>query len=181
MVIVEINTDLLPDRARLQADEDAAWFIWRSGEMADRFHPPSGMTEKHEQGMHFSTLLENLSECGLGHGRSLALLGNCSHKGSIPPSAITGMLRYSVADGPWWLAFHDPSISPMNYRFNGAEYRATQLVVAGRLDEARQVEQLFPGFLDLDVVEEICALRRTEIPLPPSNMHSSGEGAGRAA
>ncbi|MBY3433385.1 hypothetical protein HFN89_04315 [Rhizobium laguerreae] len=166
LVIVEIDTDLLPDPSALHADEDAAWFIFQHGALERRFRPPAGMTDGHEQAMHFSRMLRPLADAGIGYEKSMELLGNCSHEGSIPPSAITNVVRYSAADGPWWLSFHDPVISVSNYRFHGSEYRATQLVVVGRLDEARQVEQMFPGFLDLDAVENMCALRRTVVDLP---------------
>lgn len=166
LLVVEIDTDLLSDLSRLQADEDSAWFVWHKGSMPARFCPPFTMTDNYEQAMHFSGILDELSEYGIGHEMSLELIGNCSHLGTIPPSAITKMVRYSASDGPWWIAFHDPIVSPLNFRFNGSEYRATQLVVADRLDEARMVEQLMPGFLDLNAVEEMCAARRTHIPLP---------------
>ncbi|MCV9963522.1 hypothetical protein OIU34_16590 [Pararhizobium sp. BT-229] len=166
LLVVEIETDLLPDATRLQADEDSAWFIWSQGSMPRQFCPPFTMTDKYEQAMHFSGILDDLAEYGMDHEMSLELLGNCSHLGTIPPSAITKVLRYSAAEGPWWVMFHDPVISPLNFKFNGSEYRATQLVVADRLEEARHVEQLIPGFLDLDAVERMCASRRTEIQLP---------------
>jgi hypothetical protein len=166
LVIVEIDTDLLPDLSALHADEDAAWFVFQHGALEDQFMPPVGMTDRHEQAMHFSRILRPLAEFGIGYEKSMDLLGNCTHEGAIPPSAITSIVRYSAADGPWWVSFHDPVISPLNYRFHGSEYRATQLVVAGRLDEARLVEQLIPGFLDLDAVERMCAPRRTVIDVP---------------
>lgn len=166
VVIVEIDTELLPDTSRLQADEDSAWFIWNQGSMPRQFCPPLTMTDKYDQAMHFSGILDELAEYGVDHEMSLELLGNCSHLGTVPPSAITKVLRYSAAEGPWWVMFHDPVISPLNFRFNGSEYRATQLVVADRLDEARQVEQLIPGFLDLDAVDRMCQTRRIEVPMP---------------
>jgi hypothetical protein len=166
LVIVEVDTDLLPDQSCLQADEDTAWFIWQHDAIDHRFMPPPEMSDKHEQAMHFSRLLGPLAEHGITAQKSLELLGNCSHEGTVPPSAITRVLRYSAADGLWWVTFHDPVISPMNFRFHGPEYQATQLVVADRLDEAKQIEQWMPSFISLDTVETICARRRTEVPLP---------------
>jgi hypothetical protein len=166
LVIVEVDTDLLPDQSSLHADEDAAWFMFQHGGLDDQFMPPADMFDKHEQAMHFSRILRPLAEFGIGYEKSMELLGNCTHEGAIPLSAITGIVRYSAAGGPWWVAFHDPSMSPFNYRYNGSEYRATQLVVAGRLDEAREVEQLTPGFLDLDAVERMCAQRRFFVDVP---------------
>jgi hypothetical protein len=48
--------------------------------------------------------------------------------------------------------------------------------VAGRLDEARQVEQLIPGFLDLEAVEKMCGPRRTIIDLPDTSPVSAVAG-----
>lgn len=110
--------------------------------------------------MHFSGMLEELAEDGFDHETSLQLLGNCSYSGTIPVSAITRVISYSASDGPWWVAFHDPVIAPMNFRFNGPEYVARQLVVADRLEEARSVPQILPSFIDLDAVEAMCAPRR---------------------
>ena len=166
LVVVEIDTDLLPDQACLQADEDTVWFVWQHDAIDDRFLPPPGMLDRHDQAMHFSRLLGPLAENGITADKSLELLGNCSHEGVIPVSAITRVVRYSAADGPWWISFHDPVISPMNFRFHGSEYRATQLVVADRLEEARQVEQWLPRSIDLDTVESMCAARRTVVPIP---------------
>jgi hypothetical protein len=176
LVIVEIDTDLLPDQSALHADEDAAWFMFQHGALEDRFMPPVEMTDKHDQAMHFSRILRPLAEFGIGYEKSMELLGNCTHEGAIPLSAITGIVRYSAAEGPWWVSFHDPVISTLNYRFHGSEYRATQLVVAGRLDEARQVEQLIPGFLDLEAVEKMCGPRRTIIDLPDTSPVSAVAG-----
>ncbi|MCS4089576.1 hypothetical protein [Rhizobium sp. BK176] len=166
LVIVEIDTDLLTDQDALHADEDAVWFIYQHGALDERFMPPSAMIDKNEQAMHFSRVLRPMAESGIGYEKSMELLGNCTHEGAIPLSAITNIIRYSAAEGPWWVSFHDPVISILNYRFHGSEYRATQLVVAGRMDEARQVDQPIPGFLDLDAVERMCAPRRTVIDLP---------------
>jgi hypothetical protein len=166
LLIVEIDTELLPDRSALHADEDTVWFLHQHGAIDDRFMPPEGTTDKYEQAMHYSRMLRQLSEHGIGYEKSLELLGNCSYEGAIPVSAITGLVRYTEAEGPWWLSFHDPVISHLNYRFHGSEYRATQLVVAGRLEEAQLVEQLMPGFLNLEAVEEMCAPRRTVLAVP---------------
>ena len=160
LLIVEIDTELLDDQEALRADEDSAWFSWDTGNLSGRFDPPPAL-DKYGQAMHFSGILADLAEDGFDHRVSLELLGNCSHEGTVPVHAITRVLAYSAADGPWWIAFHDPVISPMNFRFNGPEYVATQLVVAGRLEEARAVPQFLPGFLDLDAVEARCARYRT--------------------
>jgi hypothetical protein len=55
---------------------------------------------------------------------SVVAMGNCSYRGTVPPSAIT---RYCVADPTlqadlFWIGL-DPCISPLNYRFCGEKYR----------------------------------------------------------
>jgi len=164
LLIVEIDADLLPDASRLQADEDAAVFAWASGDLPEEFAPPHGCVDIHDQAGHFSRLLDGLAEAGFGYARSLAMMGNCSHAGIVPPEAITSVHRYSAAEGPWWLAFHDPVISPLNFRFHGGEYRATQLVLAGRLEEALAIEHPFPSFLDLAEIAAMCERRRVAVP-----------------
>lgn len=161
LVIVEIDTDSL-DASNLRADEDSAWSAWERGHISDRFAPPRGL-DRYGQAMHFSENLGELSESGFGYETSLALLGNCSHVGHVPSDAISRVLRYSADEGAWWIAFHDPVISPMNFVFNGPEYVATQLVVAGRLEEAKAVPQIMPSFLGLDDIEAMCAPRRTVV------------------
>nr|WP_250807731.1 hypothetical protein [Neorhizobium tomejilense] len=159
LLIVEIDTAQL-DPDLLHADEDSAWFAWQRGDLSSRFSPGHGL-DKFGEAMHFSSILGDLAEDGFGHEMSLEMLGNCSYEGAVPVSAITKMLRYSTSGGPWWLTFHDPVISTMNFRFHGSEYVATQLVVADRLDEALAVPQLIPSFLDLRAVANLCASKRT--------------------
>lgn len=161
LLIVEVDTTLLDER-NLHADEDSAAFSWGRGNLASNFAPPPGADLK-QQAMHFSSLLPALADDGFDHVASLEMLGNCSHHGVIPVSAISRILRYDASEGPWWLTFHDPVISTLNFRFHGSEYIATQLVVAERLAEAHGVSQAFPSMIDLDAVEEFCARRRTVV------------------
>lgn len=161
MLIVEIDTDLIPDQEKLLADEDALWFAWKAGvikphEVEEHVHDQP----QEKQVQWFAGFLEDFSSLGCTWEWSLKTLGNCTYLGVIPPSAITRTVTYEAKSG-WWFAFHDPLVSPSNFRFCGAEYEATQLVVAGRLDEAKNVQMLLPMVLSLDGIDEMCRARRT--------------------
>lgn len=158
LAIVEIDTDLLPNPESLLADEDAICFAWQKGHLP-RFSDEGWLRRQtlQQQAMYFAELLQEYSRRGFTASWSLNVLGNCTHKGVIPPEAITRVVTYEGKIA-WWLFFHDPVISPLNYGFCGPEYEATQLIVAGRPDEAAQVEQVFP--MNFREVEDICAKRR---------------------
>jgi hypothetical protein len=159
LVIVEVDSDRL-EAASLLADEDAVWFAWQKGHVPEEFHPADGL-DKYGQSMHFASLLRKMSDLGIGYEASLAMMGNCAYEGTVPVEAITRVVRYSAKEGPWWLAFHDPIISPLNFVFHGSEYMATQLVLADRLDEARQIPQFMGDFIDLEQIESYCGARRS--------------------
>ncbi|TLX17119.1 hypothetical protein [Rhizobium sp. MHM7A] len=161
LVIIEIDTDLLPDQEKLLADEDALWFAWKAGVIK-----PNEVEEyiydqpQEKQVQWFAGFLEDFSSLGCTWDWSLKTLGNCTYLGIIPPSAITRIVTYEAKTG-WWVAFHDPQIAPSNFKFCGAEYEATQLVVAGRLDQAKNVKMMFPMVLGLDDIDEMCRAHRT--------------------
>lgn len=163
MLIVEIDTDLLPSQEPLLADEDAITFAWQSGKL-----PPFGdenwlRTESLErQAMYFADFLRDYADIGCTAEWSVSVLGNCTHHGAIPPEAITRIISYEGKNG-WWLAFHDPLITPANYRFCGSEYEATQLTVAGRLEEAKAIKHMLPMMISLDYVDQLCAEHRKSV------------------
>lgn len=89
---------------------------------------------------------------------SLNALGNCSHKGRIPASAIT---RYCLVDfekrPDLAIMSMDPSISIMNYRFCGGKYRSViswlfgdradfELGVGGNEMWIEMIESQQPGY-----------------------------------
>lgn len=163
LVIVEIDTDLLPDQEKLLPDEDSLWFAWKAG--AIKPHQVEAWIydePKERQAQYFAGFLEDFASMGCTWDWSLKVLGNCTHLGAIPPSAMTRIISYKH-DGAWWLAFHDPTITPQNFRFCGAEYEATQLVVAGRLEEAKNIPIMMPMALSLDRIDEMCREHRTGI------------------
>ncbi len=171
LLIVEIDTDLLPDQEALLPDEDSLWFAWKAGQIPAR-DVESWIydEEKERQAAYFAGFLEDFAYQGFDHEWSLKTLGNCTYKGTIPPTAITRMLTYK-ADTTWWLGFHDPIIAPNNFRFCGAELEAVQLVIADRLDEARAIKPMFPMTFSLDQINEIAKSQRTkmiEMELNPS-------------
>lgn len=162
LVIIEIDTDLLPDASLLLADEDAVTFAWQDGALPE-FDEEKQLAFKPlvEQAAYFAGHLKSYAEIGCTAGWSLSILGNCTYHGSIPPEAITRIVSYEGKTG-WWFAFHDPQIAPANFRFCGSEYEATQLVLAERLDEARGIKHTFPMMYSLEMVEELCAKHRTD-------------------
>jgi hypothetical protein len=168
LVIVEISSDLL-ETGSLVADEDALYHAWQNGRLAVA-DPDFGSLSKEEQAMRLSTRIADYAPSGLDHQWSLSFMGNCAHMGTVPPTAITRILRYAP-DRQWWLAFHDPVISPLNFRYMAGEMEATQLVAAGRLDEATEIAMPI-SVLDLRQVEELCASHReivfdrTQAPAP---------------
>lgn len=166
LVIVEIDTDLL-DSWDLFADEDAVWFEVNSSKSSLDIALPAGFfgSSKEEQVMHLSARLEEIADSGFGYKESLAMMGNCAHQGAVPLEAITRVVTYSASEGCWWLAFHDPVVSVLNFRFHKFEYQATQLVAADRLDEALAIPPDMFGMVDLKAINEFCASRRTVIDL----------------
>ena len=164
LAIVEIDTALLADQDALLADEDALAYLWAKGGLADP-DGPRGVRDPRAVAVHYASRLRYVAAAGYGHEISLEVMGNCSHEGAIPASAITRVVTFSSDGGPWWLQFHDPVVSPLNFRYQGSEYVATQLAAVGRMAEARAVPQPMPGFLDLDMVEALCAPRRRVLDL----------------
>jgi len=144
ILIVEIDTDLLPAQHSLLADEDAIWSAWRlkalQGLGLDEHL--AGLSH-HEQATTIAHKLEELAELGCNSDWSLKAIGNCTHKGIIPPEAITRIVSYSN-ERSWWISFHDPIIVIQNFKFVGDEFIATQLVLADRLEEAEEVNTMFP-------------------------------------
>lgn len=117
IAIVEIETDLL-DESRLRPDED---FI----EQATR------RDETNKAGIIGKTMYErtqyirnHIDEFSNSWKLSVEHLGNCAYKGVIKPAAIT---RVSVVDISKCRAMCfeaiEPTISLMNYKFCGRQYR----------------------------------------------------------
>jgi hypothetical protein len=161
LVIIEIDTDLLPEPSLLLADEDAITFAWQDGKLPE-FDEEKQLVFKplEEQAAYFAHHLKTYADLGCSANWSLGVLGNCTYHGTIPPEAITRIVSYEGQTG-WWFAFHDPLITPVNFRFCGSEYEATQLVLAERLDEAKEIKHALPMMISLDMVEELCAKHRT--------------------
>jgi hypothetical protein len=168
LVIIEIDTDLLPSGSELLADEDAITFAWQS-RMLPKFADESWLRGQslEEQAQYFAGFLHDYAEIGCTADWSLQVLGNCTYHGVIPPGAITRVVTYEGETG-WWFAFHDPQITPANFKFCGSEYVATQLVMAGRLDEAKKVQHMLPMMISLDQVEVLCAKHRKQVIEPPA-------------
>jgi hypothetical protein len=165
LVIVEIDTDLLPEQDKLLADEDALWFAWKAGVIKENEVEEYIYDEPQEKQVQwFANFLEDFASMGCTADWSLKTIGNCTYMGIIPPSAITRIITYEGKSG-WWIAFHDPQVAPSNFKFCGAEYEATQLVAAGRLDEANNVPMTFPMLLSLEKISELCESHRTSLQI----------------
>lgn len=161
LAVVEIDTDLLPETSGLAADEDALWGAWRHGGVdAGPDGPCLEAMSLMDQAAYFAETLEEWRDAGFGHERSLALIGNCTYLGHVPPEAVTRVVTYPE-DGLWRVRWHDPVISLKNFRFLGHEYRATQRVFAGRPEEAFGFTSPFGETFDPTAIEEeIAAIRR---------------------
>jgi len=117
IAIVEIETDLL-DATRLRPDED---FIEQAtrGDVTNK----AGIVGKtmNERTRYIRNHIDEFSE---SWRLSVEHLGNCGYKGVIKPTAIT---RVSVVDISKCRAMCfeaiEPTISLMNYRFCGKQYR----------------------------------------------------------
>lgn len=57
---------------------------------------------------------------------SMVALGTCAHEGLIPVQAIKRIVRVEKVTGMDIVAVSDPTITVMNYRYTGADYRALQ-------------------------------------------------------
>jgi len=121
-LVLEIDTDLL-DFDRLYPDED---FIAQ----ALAYQTKRPLDEVHEE---VKKELEGYQHLAMD---SLERLGNCSHKGGVPASAIS---RYCLIDcverADIGMMSMDPSISIMNYKFCGSKYRSVISWLFGDRDD----------------------------------------------
>lgn len=118
--VLEIDSDKLP--GRLGADEDA---IEQARRMADDT-PKDWDMKKRTQ--YYQQYIFNVE-----YTKSLQTLGNCTHEGPIPVSAITRIIEIDYdAMARMVVRGMDPQISVLNYRFMGGYYRAHTAWLAGR-------------------------------------------------
>lgn len=117
--IVEVDTDLLPGLDALAPDEDFLEQASRSQELPEEWGlDGASMADR------TAWFRENL--CRFAHlwEDSIAGLGNCSHKGVIPPEAIT---RVSFVDPKgnrsMSLMASDPCITLLNYQICRDKYQ----------------------------------------------------------
>lgn len=128
-ILVEVDTNLIPNsKFNLMADEDALEQAWRINNSIFPFEPEGGTME--ERTKWFSDNLEIAKIHGFDHEWSLKVLGNCAHKGTIPPKAITKIVEYDIKGG-WWLGFFDPTITIMNFIVMGDYYKTCQKIMMG--------------------------------------------------
>jgi hypothetical protein len=110
VVVFEIDAKKL-DKDRLYPDEDYVTHV------AQVRH---GKPLAEEQKRH---ACDNLDLFRGMWRKSLAFLGNCAYRGTIPPKVITRYCLFDSAARPD-LAFHcmDASINPLNYQFQGRQF-----------------------------------------------------------
>ena len=83
--IIEIDTDLLPDRESLMPDEDWLEQVSRSQELPEEWGVNGASME-----VRTAWFRENLWRFAHLWEDSIEGLGNCAYEGAIPPEAITG-------------------------------------------------------------------------------------------
>jgi len=159
LALIEIDTSLV-DGSCLNADEDALALAWGMGKVDAGFEANAALRrmEVSERAEWFSRRLPDWSLDGAGWEWSMSVIGNCTHLGAVPPEAISRVVLLDREDH-WWLRWHDPVVSPQNYRLFGGYYRATTLVFAGRKEEAEGID-LGINPCDLEEVEADVAPRR---------------------
>jgi hypothetical protein len=151
--VVEIETDCLHEDD-LYPDEDCLEQIGRAvgdgvpGDMSQRtLH-----YRKHQFSFH--GLMKKNSEDLLDWRDSLRALGTCSHRGPIPPEAITRAVRWPHLPNVRLQWIWDPTISLLNQRILGDRYRLlTAKLFAGEFADPKTLSE-----------EEISACRGTLIP-----------------
>ncbi|ABS17477.1 hypothetical protein [Brucella anthropi] len=163
ILLVEIDTDLLPASSSMLADEDAILSALSMG-IIER---PSFANYDPDLALHdvaelITADLDKFAEIGADAEWSLSVIGNCTHHGVIPPDAITRIVSYS-AEANWWIGFNDPVIAIPNFRYLGGEFTKTQLCLMGRKDEAEPIPTMFPMTFSLnDLDDHIRGMKKEE-------------------
>lgn len=140
LALVEVDAGLL-DQASLHADEDALALAWGMGKVdaGPEANALLGRMDGSGRAEWFAQRLPDWSRDGANWKWSMKVIGNCTHHGTIPPEAVTGIVLLDREDH-WWLRWHDPVVSPQNYRLFGGFYRAVTLGFAGRREEAEGID-----------------------------------------
>jgi len=159
LALVEVDVSLL-DASNLHADEDALALAWGLGKVdAGPANEMIAEMSVGERAAWFAERLPEWSRDGADWRWSMSVIGNCTHIGDVPSEAVSRIV-FLDRDDHWWLRWHDPIVSPQNYRWFGGYYRAVSLVFAGRRDEAGGID-LGIQTCDLDEVEADVAPRRS--------------------
>ncbi|WPM83004.1 hypothetical protein R5W60_21280 (plasmid) [Brucella pseudintermedia] len=163
VLLVEIDTELLPETRSMLADEDAILSALSMG-IIERpaFAEYDPELTLHNVAELITADLGKYAEIGADAAWSLSVIGNCTHAGIIPPEAITRIVTYS-AEANWWIGFHDPVVAIPNFRYLGGEFVKTQLCLIDRRDEAEAIETMFPMFFSLDDLELHLRERKKEV------------------
>ncbi|MGB5857775.1 MAG: hypothetical protein WBH52_05095 [Pseudomonas aeruginosa] len=161
VMLIELDSEKFPERHELLADEDAIVGAIQLGAMHfPDFAEYDYNLNSHELAQLVASDLDKWSKIGADAQWSLNVIGNCTYKGIIPPSAITRIVTYD-AKTEWWIGFHDPLISIQNFRFVGAEIAQAQLVLFDRMEEAQAVTTFFPNVYSLSELHDFVQKYRT--------------------
>lgn len=128
-VILEIDTDRL-NPSRLVPDEDfLAHLVHIDPDKAEMYgiHAPIGASNLNALSEYFRDYIEDYPEFWED---SLRILGTCAYAGTIPPEAITKIVKFGESRGAYIHLF-DNSVNPVAYKFTGATTRNTLRIVMG--------------------------------------------------
>jgi hypothetical protein len=162
MLVVEVDTAKL-NFLNLAPDEDALEAYDR---ITKTYEAPADWSMA-KRTKFFRDRLRKYTGLGQWDG-SLKLMGNCCHLGPIPREALTrvAIIDPRKAQNVTWRAM-DPSITPINYRLCGKNYRGlTKWVFGDDLGEDAPVERCsVEAAKELGWPEQM----RWDYPLPESN------------
>lgn len=146
--VVEVDTDLL-DHTNLFPDED---FLEQGSRTIDD-PVPGTMAQRtfyfreHQFEFDSGWVLDDPEDGPTTWWQSsLKYLGTCSHRGTIPPSAITRVAVWPHKPNASLAFVWDPSISILNQRLMGKQYQALTAKLFG--DEVGEVDEWHKQFVD---------------------------------
>ena len=120
-LLIEVDPNMLKS-SNLFPDEDAVAQVI-SGDHTDPRFKNMGLDTATT---HVRENLRRYRSEGYSASWSMVALGTCSHEGLVPVRAIKRMVRVRKVHGMDITAVSDPTITVMNYRYMGGDYRALQ-------------------------------------------------------
>lgn len=120
-LLVEVDPLFLKS-TKLFPDEDAVAQVIKGDHTDPRFKDDS----LRDATAHVRDNLRRYRSEGYSASWSMVAMGTCSHEGLIPVRAITRIVKLARVHGMDFTAISDPTITVMNYRHLGADYRNMQ-------------------------------------------------------